>query len=182
VKEIEVLKIVCSKLDQQKIPYMITGSFAANFYAIPRMTRDLDIVIEIKDFDIKKLLSVFGSEFYIDRDSISEAIKHQGMFNIIHNETIFKIDFIVRKDTKYREIEFQRKVQMPIDETHVWIVSPEDLVISKLDWGKDSASEMQIKDVKNLIDSYVDLDKEYIKYWVTELNLVDMYEKVGLNE
>ena len=181
-QEIEVLKTVCLKLEQENISYMVTGSFAANFYAVPRMTRDLDIVIEIQMPNINKVIRLFDGDFYIDRDSISEAIKYQGMFNIIHNETVFKIDFIVRKDTPYRKTEFQRKIRIPIEGMSVWVVSHEDLILSKLYWGKDSISEMQLKDIKNLFKDSTNLDTEYIKRWVTELNLVDMYTKVGLNE
>ena len=50
LEETEVLKLVCKTLDESNIPYMLTGSFAANFYATPRMTRDIDLVIEIVTF------------------------------------------------------------------------------------------------------------------------------------
>lgn len=176
---IEILKKVCFKLEAAKIPYMLTGSFAANFYALPRMTRDIDIVIEILNTDLEKFLQVFKDEFYVDGEDILDAIEHQGMFNIIHNSTVFKVDFIIRKDTTYRTIEFQRRYRVQLGENEIWIVSPEDLIISKLFWAQDSLSQMQINDVKNLIKSLKNLDKVYMHKWIETLNLKSIYEKVN---
>ncbi|NGX58874.1 MAG: hypothetical protein KR126chlam3_00015 [Chlamydiae bacterium] len=176
--ELDVLKFVCHRLEQANIPYMLTGSFAANFYVVPRMTRDIDIVIEIHKPDIEKLFLIFQKDFYIEKDAIHEAIEHQGMFNIIHNESVLKIDFIVRKEASYRHTEFQRRQQIQLDDSSIWIVSPEDLIISKLFWAKDSLSEMQQKDVENLLLSLKNLNIEYIHEWVEKLGLNHIYEKV----
>ena len=181
-EELIVLKLVCQKLDSAKIPYMLTGSFAANFYAVPRMTRDIDIVIEIhKPTDTHMLMQLFQNEFYIDKASIDEAQKTYGMFNIIHNEFIFKIDFIIRKNTPYSYTEFQRKNRVLFDGIPVWIVSPEDLIISKLLWAKDSMSEMQFRDVKNLLQSIKNLNLEYLSEWIQNLELKQLYERVQIN-
>lgn len=181
-EEIDILKLVCNKLELVNIQYMLTGSFAANFYAVPRMTRDIDIVIEIHKADVSKLFRVFKDDFYIDKDSIMEAIEHQSMFNIMHNSSIIKIDFIIRKDESYRNIEFQRKRQIQFNDISLWIVSPEDLIISKLFWAKDSFSQMQLNDVKNLFASIKQLDNSYIDKWVQILGLKDVYKGVLADE
>ena len=160
---------------------MITGSFAANFYATPRMTRDLDIIIEIYKQDIDALCHCFQDDFYIDKESIYDAIEHRGMFNIISHATVFKIDFIIRKDEAYRAWEFKRRRRVNLENVPIWIVAPEDLIISKLFWGKESFSEMQLNDVRNLFASIDDLDREYIEKWVKELKLEDIYEKVKVH-
>ncbi len=101
------------------------------------------------------------------------------MFNIIHQNTVFKIDFIILKNSSYRHIEFDRKRQVKLDDILIWIVSPEDLIISKLFWAKDSLSEMQLKDVKNLLKTLRNLDTAYLSKWVEALQLDAVYEKVG---
>jgi hypothetical protein len=93
--ELDILKQVCCLLDDYEIPYMLTGSFAANFYAVPRMTRDIDIVIEIQMKEAEKISQTFKDKFYVDKIAINNAIEHQDIFNIIHNEHVFKIDFII---------------------------------------------------------------------------------------
>jgi len=64
-EELEVLKIVTSRLNEANIPYMISGSIAANYYTIPRMTRDIDVVIGLKQGDIDKFTSLFEDDFYV---------------------------------------------------------------------------------------------------------------------
>lgn len=177
-RELEVLKLICHRLEEAGITYMLTGSFAANFYAVPRMTRDIDIVVAIQKSDAEKLFQIFQKEFYVSKSSIDEAIQHQGMFNIIHNDFVVKVDFIIRKNTPYRDTEFQRRHQVLLDNALIWIVAPEDLIISKLYWAKDSLSEMQLNDVKNLLLTLRDLDEDYMHKWVQTLELNDVYQKV----
>jgi hypothetical protein len=91
VDELEVLKIVVKRLNSAGISYMITGSIAVNFYATPRMTRDIDIIIEVGKNDARKLFSIFSDDFYVDEDSIKDALKNQQVFNIIHNEGLSRL-------------------------------------------------------------------------------------------
>lgn len=178
INELEVLKIVVKRLESAGMPYMITGSIAANFYTTPRMTRDIDIVIEIGENNIEALFSLFSDDFYIDKDSIRNAICNKQIFNIIHKEGVVKIDFIIRKDKKYSKIEFSRKRSIVFEELKINVTSPEDLILSKLFWAKDTLSEMQIRDVRNLMKTVPDLDIRYIVNWIKELELEAIYRKV----
>lgn len=177
-EEIDLLKLVCQRLEDADVAYMLTGSLAANFYAVPRMTRDIDIVIEIDKPEIGKFCRCFEKDFYLTKTSILEAIEHESIFNIIHNDSVFKIDFIIRKDSSYRDTEFQRRNRIEFDDAQIWIVSPEDLIISKLFWAKDSLSDLQMRDVKNLRASIKNLDEKYIDHWVQKLELTTIYERV----
>ncbi len=157
---------------------MLTGSFAANFYSVPRMTRDIDIVLEIIPTNVDAFVQTFEADFYIAKASIKEAIEHQGMFNIIHLDTVFKIDFIIRKEGLYRELEFQRRSQLQLEDELIWIVSAEDLILSKLLWAKDTSSNLQITDIQNLLKASDQLDMEYLVKWITDLSLDSIYDKV----
>lgn len=175
--ELDILKATAERLDRLEIPYMVTGSMAANFYTEPRMTRDIDIVLVIPLTAVEKFFETFGKDFYLDADSIKEAIKNRSMFNIIHLERPVKVDFIVRKNEVYRKEEFERRQKVKIDGFACWIVSPEDLILSKLDWAKDSLSEMQLSDIKNLLGSVAKLDFKYLEKWIGELKLDKIYSK-----
>ncbi len=181
LNELNILKLTCQRLDKAGIPYMLTGSFASNFYAVPRMTRNIDIVIAIQESDVSELYRLFKEDFYINKDSISEAITYLTMFNAIHNDSVFKIDFIIRKSNLYRNLEFQRRCQIQLDGIQIWIVAPEDLIISKLFWSKDSFSEIQVNDVRNLFASIKNLDREYIKEWVEKLELRTIFDRLQSN-
>jgi len=177
IDELGVLKIVIQRLESAGIRYMITGSVAANFYVTPRMTRDIDIVINIEHTDAEQLYSLFSEDFYVDIALIKDAISRQRMFNIIHNEGIIKIDFIIRQDNEYRKVEFDRRGSIDLEGLSVYVVSPEDLILSKLYWAKDSMSGLQIMDVRNLL-RIPGIDMEYIKKWVDKLELNEIFKKV----
>ncbi len=178
-EELEVLTTVTQRLDMAGIPYMVTGSIAANFYTVPRMTRDIDIVVELSERDVDRLVNLFQEEFYIDYEMVQGAVREKGMFNIIHNAFVIKVDFVVRKDTDYRLMEFSRKRRVPVEGYDLFIVAPEDLIISKLEWARESHSEVQLADVRNLLAGVEGLNQDYLRRWVNCLDLGSLYREVG---
>jgi hypothetical protein len=176
-EELEVLKIVTQRLNEAEIPYMISGSIAVNYYTIPRMTRDIDIVIELKKETTDKFVALFEDDFYINREMILSEVSCKGMFNLIYNRYVIKIDFIIKKISEYSDAEFSNRKQVVVDQCPMWMVSAEDLVISKLLWAKDSHSEMQLKDIANLMETVDNLDSKYIDNWVRELGLEQIYKE-----
>lgn len=171
--ELDVLFDVTQKLKELGIEYMLTGSLAMNFYAEPRMTRDLDIVLLLNIDKIKPLVDIFGNDYYISEEGVSDALKYNTSFNLIHNESIIKVDMILRKNEEYRICEFLRKQKIEIFSNEVYICTKEDLIISKLIWSVDSKSEKQKNDVINLLKT--GYDKHYLNEWLTKLRLIDFY-------
>lgn len=135
-EELELLKTVTRRLDQINLPYMVTGSMAVNYYAVPRMTRDIDFVVELPFVHVGQMCNVFSEDFYIDEAAVREAIEQRGMFNIIHNASVIKVDLIVRKESEYRRIEFSRRRKVSMEGGSFFIVAAEDLILSKLDWAR----------------------------------------------
>jgi len=180
--EIELLKDVAAKLESAGIEYMMTGSMAMALYATPRMTRDIDIVIHISTADIGILIGIFRNDFYIEEESVRFAVSSHGMFNVIHNESIVKFDFIVRKDEDYRIEEFHRRKRIDVEGVPVWVVTPEDLMLSKLVWAKRSQSELQLRDVRQMMASAYVLEREYLKKWARVLGVDDLLRKVMEDE
>jgi predicted nucleotidyltransferase len=178
-EELEVLKEVVRRLDETAIAYMITGSTAANFYAVPRMTRDIDIVVELSDRDTGKFILAFEKDHYLEPETVRDAVKNKGMFNLIHDEYVIKVDFVVRKDTSYRRREFSRKKKISVDGQDLYVVAPEDLILSKLEWAKESKSEVQLKDVKNLLQSVKQLNRRYLTRWAKQLGVDSLYREVS---
>ena len=176
-EELEVLKVVTERLNRTNIPYMVSGSMAANYYTVPRMTRDIDIVIELKETDIDKFIELFAGDFYINKEMIKKEVRRQGMFNLIHTQFVVKIDFIVKESSPYQDTAFSRKREVLVNSNPMWFVSPEDLVISKLNWAKDSLSEIQLKDVRNLLETVDNMDLKYIDKWISQLDLENIYKE-----
>lgn len=178
-EQIEVLKTVADGLSMSGIPYMVSGSVAMNFYAQPRMTRDIDIVVELVPGDRRRVYAIFTSDFYGDEEDIRESIQGRGMFNLIHRSAMVKVDFIIRKDTPYRREEFGRRRDISLEGAPISVVAPEDLVLSKLDWAKESRSELQLKDARNLIASVTGMDWAYLRRWAAELGIAGLLEEAG---
>ena len=174
--ELDILKDVIKKFETLGIQYMLTGSMAMTYYAQPRMTRDIDLVVEILPGFIGRIEYVFKNEYYLSAESIKDAIDKEFMFNLIHINSAVKIDCIVRKNQKYRLVEFDRRNKIKVDDLDIFIVSIEDLIISKLLWAKDSHSEMQIKDVRNLLAK--NYDKKYIELWAKELDVYELLTEI----
>ena len=167
---IELLKYTCIELDKKNIEYMLSGSVAMNLYATPRMTRDIDIVINLKKEDTEKFLSVFSGHYYFNPDTIATEIEKGGMFNILDKETGYKIDFMIKKNSPFRQTEFDRKQRIKVFDFEAWVVSVEDLIISKLIWTQTHVSERQIQDARNLLVSRK-MDTAYIQKWCKAMKL-----------
>jgi len=176
-EELQTLRDITSRLEAAGIDYMLTGSVALNCYAQPRMTRDIDLVVAFYLKDAARIEEVLGSDYYVSAEAAREAVLNQSSFNAVDQKSLLKVDFIVRKHSEYRQFEFTRRKRLRLEEFEVWIVSKEDLILSKLDWARDSQSERQRADVENLIATGCDM--EYLKTWSAKLNLTDMLTRVS---
>ncbi|HUJ10235.1 MAG TPA: hypothetical protein VL171_09430 [Verrucomicrobiae bacterium] len=177
MNELDVVRDVSHRLDTAGIGYMLTGSMAMNYYAQPRMTRDIDVVVALQAGDAERIVRLFGADYYVSPAAVQESITHESLFNLIHNESVIKVDCIVRKHTDYRLEEFNRRQRIRIEDFETWIVSKEDLILSKLFWAKDSHSEVQLRDVKNLI--MTGCDRAYIERWTAELDVANLWHEVA---
>ena len=175
-EELQTLRDIVTRLEVAGIEYMLTGSVALNCYAQPRMTRDIDLVVAFFLKDAARIEVVLGEGYYVSPDAAREAVLQQSSFNAIHQATQMKVDFMVRKQEDYRRHEFTRRVRLRVDDFDVWVVSKEDLILSKLHWARESHSERQLADVENLIATGCDVD--YLKEWSARLNLTDMLTRV----
>ena len=171
--ELDIVRDVSQRLDRAGIAYMLTGSMAMNYYAQPRMTRDIDVVVALAPADADKIVDLFRADYYVSEEAVRDSISAESIFNLIHNESVIKVDCIVRKNTPYRRIEFDRRQQIKIDDFSTWIASKEDLIISKLFWAKDSGSEIQMRDVQNLVATGSDV--AYIDNWTKDLGLFNLW-------
>ncbi len=177
-EQLQTLHDVCSRLDDVGIPYMLTGSMAMNHYATPRMTRDIDLVVELAEPLASELAVAFAGDYYVEPETVMDAVRRSAMFNVIHLETIVKVDFIVRKADRYRVLEFSRRRRVDWGGTELWVTSPEDLLLSKLVWSRDGESDLQMRDVRNLADAVEDLDRQYLRQWADVLEVAELLSAV----
>lgn len=173
--ELGVLRDVTVRLEKAGLAYMLTGSLAASYYTQPRMTRDIDIVAELRETDTERIIELFQPDYYVPKDAVRDAIRDQSMFNILHAASVIKVDFVVRTDDLYRRTEFGRRIKVRIGGMEAWLVSKEDLIISKIAWARGSRSELQRRDVQNLLAS--GCDRGYVDRWLERLDLTEFAEE-----
>ncbi len=153
------LRDVTSRFDELGVAYMVTGSFAMSTYTTARTTLDIDVVIEMIGIDAEEFEAKFRGEYYVNSNSVNRAISHQSMFNMLSNTTGLKIDCIVRKDDKFEVEKFARRRRARLGGVEFWVISKNDLILSKLRWAKDSHSELQFCDISKLLESGVSEDE-----------------------
>lgn len=170
---------VIVQINNLGFPYMLTGGMVVLFYGKPRTTHDIDIVVEISENNISEIINSFKEEFYVSEEGIKEALSHRTMFNIIHPETGVKIDFWMLKDVEYDKVVFQRRVKKEIFGKEVYISTPEDTIIRKLLWYKESDIDKHFNDALGIFQiQHENLDYDYIDKWTKELKVSDIWEKV----
>ncbi len=174
--ELDILRDVSLRLNSAGIPFMLTGSVAMNYYAQPRMTRDIDLVVAITALDAETIVSLFEPDYYVSPEAVADAISRRSVFNLIHHESVIKVDCIVLKNDPFRQEEFAGRREITLTDFQTWIVSREDLILSKLFWAKDSRSEVQFRDVRNLLTPECDMG--YLESWALMLGVRDLLEEV----
>lgn len=178
-EELEVLTTVTRRLAGAGIPYMVTGSMAVNFYAVPRMTRDIDLGGGPDGARRGSRERAVSPRFLRRSEAVRRSIRARASFNIIHRASVIKVDCMVRKESEYRRHEFERRRGVSVEGLRVFIVAPEDLSVSKLDWARDTRSATQLADVRNLLASVPELDRTYLAHWTSRLGLADLYREAS---
>ena len=177
----DILINTIKKINKLDIPYMLTGGVAVIFYGKPRMTHDIDVVVEIDQTHIPKIIKLFKKEFYVSEEAINESVMHKSMFNIINLDSGIKIDFWIRNDNEYDIERFNRRQKYMISGNEIFFSSPEDIILKKLLWYKDSQIDKHLDDTFGILQiQNENLDYKYIKKWSTKLsvsNLLNQLEK-----
>jgi hypothetical protein len=152
----ETMQDVAERLHDLGLAYMVTGSFAMSVYAKARATMGIDIVLELGGADASRFEERFAGDYYIQSPDIIRANERQSMFNIINNSTLIKVDCIIRKNDSFEIEKFARRRRSKISGVDFWVISKEDLILSKLKWARESHSERQFEDVRNLLETGTD--------------------------
>jgi hypothetical protein len=175
----DFLKKLIKVLGDFSIPYMISGSFGSSYHGRPRATKDIDIVIAPTEKLLLEFVESLGEDYYVSLEGVRDAFDNNSMFNIIDNLSGWKADFILRKARAFSRQEFERKAIAEIGGLDVWVTSPEDIILSKLEWSKDSQSERQFGDALGVaVVQWDRLDVDYLRKWAKELQVTDSLEQL----
>ena len=183
----EAIKPIVKIFEELGISYYIGGSVASSVYGIARATMDIDFVSNLNQTHINLLGQKLKHLYFIDENMILDAVKTGSSFNLIHLETMLKIDVFILREKEYYKKAFERRrkdfISDEPDSVQVYLCSAEDSILSKLEWYKlgGGISERQWKDILGVIKVQGDLlDEEYLIKWSEELGVTDLLEKAIL--
>jgi hypothetical protein len=170
------------------VPYYIGGSIASSAFGIARATLDVDLIADLTAHNALSLVKMLKNDYYIDEEMILNAIHKHSSFNIIHLETMIKLDIFVPEDTPYKKAVFERRRKDTLEEKEgakeYHLTSPEDVILNKLVWFDkgEQVSERQWRDVLGVLKVQADaLDKEYLLRWAAELGIAELLKKAFSN-
>ena len=173
----EALLRVVHILKESDTPYMIVGSMASMLYGEPRMTHDVDLVVDLAPAAAKQMEQLFAEEeFYCPPLEILQSeIVHRGQFNLIHHQSGLKIDLVIRKNTDHARLEFARRRKLVLwGNVEAYFASPEDVIIKKLEYFREGGSEKHVKDIRGIL-AETKVDAAYLQEWVAKLRLDDAW-------
>jgi len=180
---VEVTLKVTQVLEDLSVPYLIGGSLASTLYGMIRATQDADIVAEMRLEHLPSFVAALQGEFYLDDEMIADAIWHNSSFNMIHRETMFKLDLFIPRPRPYLQSQLTRAQRQTFtfeSEVSAKFSSPEDTVLSKLEWYRlgGEVSERQWRDILGVLKTRAgELDLAYMKRWAEELKVTDLLDR-----
>jgi hypothetical protein len=180
----EVALSVITVLEQLGIKYLIGGSLASTVHGTPRATLDADLLADVKPEHIEQIYKKLNHDFYISEEDMRNAIKRRTSFNLIHLNTLFKIDIFLPKNRSFDDQQFKNRALHVVahdPERRAYIANAEDTILAKLEWYRlgNEASQRQWLDVIGIIkvqDKRLNLD--YLRQTASELGVLDLLNRL----
>lgn len=180
---VAALRPVAAALDALGVHYYLAGSVASSAHGIARASLDADIVAALEAHHVDPLIARLAPEYYIPVDRLRSAVAARSSCNVIHIETMFKIDVFVSKGRPFDREAAERARPQAIDEAPdapaFPVASPEDTVLAKLEWFRlgGETSERQWWDVVGILKVNEDADRAYLRRWAASLGVADLLER-----
>jgi len=181
VNQRELLQYVLQTVERLEVPYMLVGSFASGAYGEPRLTHDIDVVIQLRRGDVDEICQAFPPpEYYVSREAALAAWAKGGQFNVIHGRSGNKIDFLIAGDDAYGQCEFERRQRTRIlPGCDGYAARPEDVIIGKMRYYAEGGSEKHLRDITGILKVSADkVDQAYVAQWARVLGVAEIWSSI----
>jgi hypothetical protein len=181
--EPNLFKIFISRLNKLDVRYMVTGAVAIVIYGEPRLTHDIDVVVDLNREDAEKLVQTFPSEkFYcppIEVINLEINRPLRGHFNLIHYETGFKADIYTLGQDELHHWAITNRKSFQMEGESIWLAPPEYVILRKLEYYRDGSSEKHLKDIANMVEiSSEQINFKQLQNKIKDYALEKEWEKV----
>lgn len=179
MEQADLLKRTIEVLETLRIDYMLVGSVASSAYGEPRLTQDIDVVVDLRADQVARLCAAFcAPEYYVSPDAAAEAVRQGGQFNIIHPSSGNKIDLILARKDRWGREQFRRRQRAWIlPDREGYIARPEDVILSKMEYYREGGSEKHLRDITGILKISPDqVDRDYVGLWAGRLGLTDIWK------
>jgi len=180
---IQVTLLVTNVLEKLGVKYVLGGSLASALHGVARATMDADIIANFKIEHVMPFVNALKDAFYVDEEMIRDAIHHQMSFNIIHLETLFKVDIFVAKDRDFDRYQIERRTAYSLSgdtQQSIYVASAEDTILATLEWYRmgGEVSDRQWRDILGIMKVQANkLDMDYLRKGSQILQIEDLLDK-----
>jgi hypothetical protein len=174
MRQIEFLAFTLQTLERLGTPYAVVGSYASTAWGEPRMTRDIDIVIDLAANQVDALCGAFPEqEFYVSRVAANDAVQRHSQFNVIHPASGNKIDFMIAGTGDWAQSQLSRRRKVEFHPSvSGYVAAPEDVILGKLIYYREGGSEKHLRDIRGIVKvSRGKLDRDYLASRATQLDV-----------
>ncbi|MCB1131993.1 MAG: hypothetical protein KDN05_12745 [Verrucomicrobiae bacterium] len=159
-----------------EIPYMVVGSYSSNFYGIPRLTKDADLVVHLDSDEWSKLPAILPEGIEMETQMGFELVTATRRELLRVKDSLFQIELFRLSDDSHDQSRFLRRRREEILPGHtVFLPTAEDVIVQKLRWcvgakrPKDYADSVAVMQVQGR-----SLDWSYIEKWCGEHGTLDV--------
>ncbi len=172
----DLFRVFTDRLEAAEIPYLVTGAVASMAYGEPRLTHDIDLILELKRKDAARLHQAFaGEQFYCPPQEVIEAEaarRTRGRFNLIHYETGYKADIYLAGGDPLHHWAMAHRVCLTLGGRPLWVAPPEYVIVRKLEYYREGHSEKHLRDIAGMLDvSGERIDRKTVEARVRALGL-----------
>ncbi len=178
-----VLIEVIKALEELGIRYVLVGSFASSMHGQYRSTADIDLLADLTADTIRPFIEAVQDNFYVDESVVRRAVSQGRSFNLIHFDSVFKVDIFVSKSDEFSQQQLERRQLRkfsPDFAQEVYVATAEDTVLAKLRWFRagGEVSNTQWSDIVGILGAQgQNLDLQYLQKWAASLRVLDLLQK-----